>query len=1309
LKTLPLFEEDRPVVGNPTVLELLEEMLDAGRTPEEVCRDCPDLLPKVRERWQAFCAVDARVVALLPGLRTNRVAVESAPPDAELPEVPGYEVERVLGRGGMGIVYLARHLALKRTVAIKMLAGGGSNPGERARLRAEAEAVARLQHPNIVQIHEIGEAGGRPFIALEFVEGGSLAERLAGRSLPPRDAARLVATLAEAMHLAHSRNLVHRDLKPGNVLLAGPTGTPISQCQPKVTDFGLVRQTDCDSSQTKDGVVIGTPSYMAPEQADGRAHAAGPAADVYALGAILYECLTGRPPLKGDTPLETLMQVRSREPSAPSSLNPGVPRDLETICLKCLRKSPEQRYSSARELANDLERFIRGEPVAARPVGLVERFRKWVRRRPAAAALLAVLILLLSAGGVSLGMFVHQRSIARVRQALRDLDVRAIIREAQPILESGWQAQDQTRLTVAKIEADHAKGVTDDEDVSPEVRQEAETFQAHAALQLERARNNRQLMDAVLETATLEDLTLQRDYAQGWIDLDVDEQYTAAFRTWGLDFDRTSDAQAIERLSAEPDVVRQELTIALDSWMRWRLHHNPPLDWTRLYQIGDGLDSSEKGPRLRALLVERGKQRSERQGALKQIRDGIDAATERAPTIILLADLCKIEGDLAGAEQLLRTAVSARPDHAILIIRLARLLESRGPARIGEAIGYCRAARAVRPTMCFSLCVVLLGTRRYQELEEICREMLRREPNNEKFLVLLCSALQMQEKNRELETASLRLIELKPNASVAHNLLGIALLNQKQPIQAEKHLRQALARKPDSVPAHNDLGLALTDQGKFDEAEAAFRAAIQLDSHFSAAYVNLARLFLRIGRRYEALDIYRQALGIRKDALAYTGLGSALVNVLQDYEGAEAEYRKAIALQPDYAPANSGLEFVLWRQGKLTDAAEHARQFLRTQPEDVATTRKLCIALIALERFAEAHAAWRRMLDVHRAEPEAWQGYAESCLFGGDVADYHRGRTACLQRFAGAKDPAIAYKIARASLLLPASEAELQKASALIEVSVASRKPEDEGLRPFIAFTKGLLEYRCDRFDSAIALMQQDANTTWGPGPNLVVAMARLRQGRTQAARTSFADAVLAWDWTPARADDPEIWMYHVLRREAEAMILPNLPAFLEGTYQPREADERLAFLAAQLTTLERQGKRERAATLYRDLFAAEPRLAESFIMGNRYYGARQAVQAACGKGEGAAQTEKDRASWRRQALEWLRQDLRLWSKLVGERDPKMTDLTRDRLRSWQADYEFAGVRTSGSLARLPEEESQQWKAFWADVEALVQRAIAPK
>jgi serine/threonine protein kinase/tetratricopeptide (TPR) repeat protein len=352
------------------------------------------------------------------------------------PAIPGYEIRSVLGRGGMGVVYKARQTRLGRLVALKIIVGGGhAGCEEKARFRTEAEAVARLQHPNIVQIYEVGDQEGVPFISLEYVAGGSLADRLRGTPLPPREGAQLVETLARAVHYAHEHGVIHRDLKPGNVLLqnanSSEDNSQFAVCNlrfaiPKLADFGLAKKLDDEQGQTRTGAVLGTPSYMAPEQAAGNIKAMGPATDVYALAAILYELVTGRPPFRGPTALDTLEQVRHQEPVPPRQLQPRVPRDLETICLKGLSKEPRQRYGSAQALAEDVACFLAGKPIAARPLPRVQRIWRWCRRRPKdAALLLATACVLGLAGGGGLWIAFERAGRAEDRAARLEAEAQA--------------------------------------------------------------------------------------------------------------------------------------------------------------------------------------------------------------------------------------------------------------------------------------------------------------------------------------------------------------------------------------------------------------------------------------------------------------------------------------------------------------------------------------------------------------------------------------------------------------------------------------------------------------------------------------------------------------------------------------------------------------------------------------------------------------------------------------------------------------------------------------------------------------------
>jgi len=388
------------------VQELLDRLSDSDATPEEVCGSCVELLPVVRERWRQMCRAREELDALFPP-ETESGAEQ--PDTATLPAVPGYEVEAELGRGGMGVVYRARHVRLNRVIALKMVQAGG--PRERERFRREAEAAAALRHPNVVQVHDVGDADGRLFFTMEYLEGGSLAQRLHGKPLQIREAVGLVLALTGAVEAAHKTGIVHRDLKPANVLLTAD-GTP------KVADFGLARRLDDEAGLTRTGTAVGTPSYMAPEQAGEDKYAPGPPADIYSLGAILYELLTGRPPFQAGNAAMTIYRAVTQDPVRPSQLNKKVSQDLETVCLKCLGKEPRFRYPSAAALGDDLRRFLDGEAIAARPEGPLARLARWVRRRPVLSAAVAVAVLSTAAlGGVGAWTLTERSAAARAAEA----------------------------------------------------------------------------------------------------------------------------------------------------------------------------------------------------------------------------------------------------------------------------------------------------------------------------------------------------------------------------------------------------------------------------------------------------------------------------------------------------------------------------------------------------------------------------------------------------------------------------------------------------------------------------------------------------------------------------------------------------------------------------------------------------------------------------------------------------------------------------------------------------------------------------
>ena len=582
---------------------ILREGLGESPRPEEYQGRFPRLAASIALQFAVDQALrpDSHGSATIPAPANGPGDANAAQGTA--PSLPGYEILAELGRGGMGVVYKARQLGFNRVVAVKMILAGANLADRKQRFRVEAEAVARLQHPHIVHVYEVGEQDGVPFFSMEFCPGGGLDRKLNGTPLPPREAAPLVENLARAFHAAHQAHVVHRDLKPANVLLTGDGS-------PKVTDFGLAKKLDGEGGQTQSGSIMGTPSYMAPEQAGGRWGEVGPAADVYSLGAILYECLTGRPPFKAASLLETLAQVAADDPVPPRRLQPKTPRDLETICLKCLEKAPARRYPTALALADDLRRFQAGEPVRARPVKAPERAWKWVRTHKALAALAAAALVTLPAGVVWTVLAVAQsRDLSR--QGEEDLN------EASKLLAEGRWAEARAA-----------------------VRQGQDRLGRAGSADL--LRKAGRLADDVETAARLEEAPLLRTEPgrEGWDFEGVNRAYREAFTGYGLEPVASDPDVAAARVGAS--AIKDRLTQALDDWLLNGQKGDDALNhW--LLEVLCRADPDECRCMVRAAAMENDREE------LGRLADDPGAAPLSPATTILLADALTRTGSRAKA------------------------------------------------------------------------------------------------------------------------------------------------------------------------------------------------------------------------------------------------------------------------------------------------------------------------------------------------------------------------------------------------------------------------------------------------------------------------------------------------------------------------------------------------------------------------------------------------------------------------------------------------------------------------------------
>jgi serine/threonine-protein kinase len=767
---------------DPRILDLLQQALDSGQSPEEVCADSPDLLDQVRDHLQRCRDIETQLNALFPPSSQSTSRLDTANPSPtpfeDLPtldhlQIPGYQIHSVLGRGGMGIVFKATHHALNRTVALKMmLTGAFAGPSELSRFKREARAVAALNHTNIVQVYDVGDIDGRPFFTMEWVDGGSLAQRLAGVPQPAIPSAALVQSLASAVQTAHDAGVVHRDLKPANILLR-PDGTP------RITDFGLARtfEDDDNNNLTRSGARVGTPSYMAPEQASGKA--VGPPADIYALGAILYEMLTGRPPFRGESASDTERQILSQDPVPPTRLNPKVPRDLQTICLTCLQKDPRRRYAAASILAQDVARFRAGQPIQARPTGRVERAIKWTRRHPSASVALAGSFLFSTAIlGAALWVITQRQSTAR---AVAE-DLREVTRLEQ---NSQWlPAGVSLERAKARLGANDLAGLRSHID---QASRELDLVKTLDAIRLDRAVRNNDVVDPKIP----------------------DARYHAAFRDSGIGAPPDDVAAVASRIKAS--AIRSALIAALDDWTATLSSAPDRQAWPQ--NVAARAQDAPSAWTLRARNLSTWNDRA----LLLQLAESARLA-EASPSLLnLIAQ--RLNDNKIDPTSFLARAQRARPDDFWTNFNLGEALASSN--QNAEAVRYYQAAVALRPdvsTPYNNLAIALANSRRLDDALELFRRSVQIEPRSVVANSNFGLALARLGRHAEAIDAYRAALLVRPDFAQTLAMFGVSLQALGRQSEATDAFRKALASDPNLNPARTGLRDSLIATGQRLEA-----------------------------------------------------------------------------------------------------------------------------------------------------------------------------------------------------------------------------------------------------------------------------------------------------------------------------------------------------------------------------------------------------------------------------------------------------------------------------------------------------------
>jgi tetratricopeptide (TPR) repeat protein/tRNA A-37 threonylcarbamoyl transferase component Bud32 len=1357
---------------------------------EEACRGADDL----RRGVEALLEAHEKAASFLEE-PLQHLADTVAEACGERPGtlVGAYQLIEEIGEGGFGLVFLAeQQQPVRRRVALKVLKPGLDSREVIARFEAERQALALMDHPNIARVFDGGTTdGGRPYFVMELVRGVPITRYCDQNNLTPRARLELFLPVCQAVQHAHQKGVIHRDLKPSNLLVTVQDGVAVA----KVIDFGIAKalgqQLTDKTLVTNFAQLIGTPLYMSPEQAGLSGQDVDTRSDIYSLGVLLYELLTGTTPFQKErfreagydeicriireeepprpsTRISTLGQavatVSTHRQSDPKQLRRIIRGELDWIVMKALEKDRNRRYETASAFAADVERYLHDEPVVACPPSAWYRVKKLVRRnRVRLAAAVCLLLGSLTLAGV-VGWAVRDRA---VRQEKSVAAVRTNLDEARRLHQQGKRSEARAALQGAEVLLGSAP------------------IPGELGEQCHRLRRDLDML------SRLEDLHFSRRLD---VDLRLDKQaaavgYTDAFAAYDLPVLDLEPEEAAARIEAS--AIAGDLVAGLVAWAicseadrkkllavvrladrdPWRQHNREAVlkgDWAQLAQ---------------------------------QLRK--PEALEQPPPTIVEFGRWLIEKDPPAAVALLRRAHRRHPNDYWINFELARALSAIKPPQLEEAIGFYRAAQALHPqspTVHNNLGVAFFQQRKLAEAEEEFREALRLNPDFSEAHSNLGSVLEQQEKFTEAEAQHRLAIRLKGDYAAAHYNLGLALENQRKFAQAEDELRVAIRLEPKSPKAHTRLAWVLVEQGKSAQAERECRLALRLDADFANAHYVLGVTLTKTGRLAEgevalrkaialkaddpafycglAVNLFdqrkfreaeaefRRALGMKRKPVYHFNLGNALYEQNKLSEAA-VEYRKALDLDPKYPSALGRLGKALYKQGKHREAAAAFEAALAINPNDPDGLNGRGMLLFEQRRFEEAKAAFQKAIACKPEFLIAYYNLAET------LGKLQRVREAVIEYEKAIRlnpnNPETHYRLGvffhgqgkRAEAMaayrkvidlqpghaeahnylgdlwtqqgkLPQAEAEFRQAvkhrpgyveawirlssvlvrqGKLADAEAASRQATDL-FRKLPADAPNVPLYRMN-----LARTIWHLGRSYAHGGKVNEAIAAVEKsmaldpenaalqndaGTILAALGKLAEARAAF--RKALALKPEFAGARDNLRRCEALIAldKKLSAVLRREAKPQNPRE-----TAALASLAQQPYKRlhvAAVRLYRDAFAADPRLADPRT-GNRYNAACSAALAGCGAGKDVKELDDaERARLREQALDWLRAELAAWGKVLDENDAKGRQLARRELAHWLVDADLAGVRGE-ALAKLPEGERQPWRDLWAAVEKTLAKA----